>query len=189
MSTTSRRNLKLYVDGAVIADTRAVSESEVMLTASSRRIRLEYLSEVPPPEFEVLWAPPGQPFPEQPAEPLGGLDIEGLVREGQDRDPRAEPVGRGIRLLRGGLGQPLNLVKIGSDPIGQSRAGDEPEGALIASSGLGPLGTALMMDAEVPEGGGVPRRGKALPSSILPGCARARRRPLARRNLRAGAPA
>ena len=63
-------DLKLYIDGALIADTREESESAVTLDAGSRRIRLEYFSEVRPSEFEVRWAPPGRPFGPIPIEAL-----------------------------------------------------------------------------------------------------------------------
>lgn len=63
-------DLKLFIDGALTADTQGESESRVKLVAGSRRIRLEYFSEFAPSEYEVRWAPPGQP--------LGPIPIESL---------------------------------------------------------------------------------------------------------------
>lgn len=68
-------DLKLYIDGAVVADSRGESESQVTLLEGPRRIRLEYFSEFSPSEFEVRWAPPGQS--------LGPIPIESLTPDKQ----------------------------------------------------------------------------------------------------------
>ena len=63
-------DLKLYIDGALRADTQGESESVFSLTEGSWRIRLEYFSEFAPSDFEIQWAPPGQSFGQIPIERL-----------------------------------------------------------------------------------------------------------------------
>ena len=53
--------LKVVVGGDTVIDTRANRESKVELVEGRHQIRLEYLSSVGSPWFEVLWTPPGEP--------------------------------------------------------------------------------------------------------------------------------
>ena len=56
--------MKLFIDDEILAhspESETVrAEAAVILTQGRHRIRVEYLSESPPSELEVLWAPPDQ---------------------------------------------------------------------------------------------------------------------------------
>ena len=52
--------MKLTIDGEMIADTRKNREADVDLVEGRHRIGLEYLTSAGSPWFEVLWTPPGQ---------------------------------------------------------------------------------------------------------------------------------
>jgi len=62
--------MRLFVDGALVADTNGRPEGEANLSPGQRGIRLEYFSAHPPSQFQVLWQPPGQPESLLPIERL-----------------------------------------------------------------------------------------------------------------------
>ena len=62
--------MRLFVDGALVADTNGRHEGEASLSQGQREIRLEYFSAHPPSQFQVLWQPPGQPESLLPIERL-----------------------------------------------------------------------------------------------------------------------
>ena len=62
--------MRLFVDGALVADTNGRHEGEASLSQGQRDIRLEYFSAHPPSQFQVLWQPPGQPESLLPIERL-----------------------------------------------------------------------------------------------------------------------
>ena len=65
-------SVKLFLNGNLRAQNPGSDSNEgVPLSAGGNRIRVEYLSESPPSNFEVLWGPPGAP--------LGPIPIDRLT--------------------------------------------------------------------------------------------------------------
>lgn len=62
--------MRLFIDGELVADTDGMHEGEATLSYGQRAIRLEYFSAHPPSQFQVLWQPPGQPETILPIERL-----------------------------------------------------------------------------------------------------------------------
>ena len=65
--------MRLLVDGALVADTNGRRDGEADLSRGQRAIRLEYFSAHPPSQFRVLWQPPGQPESPLPIERLSPM--------------------------------------------------------------------------------------------------------------------
>ena len=65
--------MRLFVDGALVADTNGRPYGEADLSRGQRTIRLEYFSAHPPSQFQVLWQPPGQPESPLPIERLSPM--------------------------------------------------------------------------------------------------------------------
>ena len=71
--------MRLLIDGELVARTGGSIEGETRLTQGERQIRLEYVSSHPPSRFEVLWAPPGEPEGPLPIERLSPMP-ERMIR-------------------------------------------------------------------------------------------------------------
>ena len=65
--------MRLLIDGALVADTNGLREGETSLSRGQREIRLEYFSAHPPSQFQVLWQPPGAPESPLPVERLSPM--------------------------------------------------------------------------------------------------------------------
>lgn len=62
--------LKLLLDGELVAETPGGAEGQITLSPGSHRIRVEYITQNPPSEFDIQWSPPGEPMVPVPVELL-----------------------------------------------------------------------------------------------------------------------